>query len=149
MSEEEKVYVTEIITDPEVLNASPNTDGSVPEIPVRIEKHGNADHKTETRIFSREIHESFCDEPTCEFYKKHAAQGHCGKDEAEDMRIYDLIDRREAELEKDWNECYASDPEGSKSAYITAMLNWSLGLDECIKLRAENARLKNKLGEYK
>src|SRR3990167_5819857 len=34
-------------------------------------------HQMETRIFAREIHESFCCQPKCRYFGKHAQQGVC------------------------------------------------------------------------
>lgn len=120
------------------------------ETPIKVIKNDapNA-HKTETRIFAREIHETFCDEPECKFYGKHAAPGLCYSWEEEgDEGIWKRIERKEVLLNEEWAEFYAKSPEDARSAYITAMLNWDLGIIETIRLRKENAELKLKLGLY-
>lgn len=38
---------------------------------------GTGRHKTEQRVFARNIHESFCIQPGCRFRGKHSVQGVC------------------------------------------------------------------------
>lgn len=155
--DEKKPYISEVITDPEILKTKPNTDCISEEIPVRVEVHGNEAHKTETRIFRRDIHESYCAQPDCEFFGKHTSQGNCysSTDDDGSEAWFNRYERRTEALEKELvemrNECktpeeYLDYLEGS---WVYDKMCWDNTLDECIQLRAENARLKNKLGEWK
>ncbi len=155
--EDDRPYITEIITDPEFLKLKPDTDGTKPTYPVRIQKHGNETHKTETRIFAREIHESYCDEPSCEFYGKHASQGHCWiASDLTELRLDKAIDRAEEEAKEAIAELDSFRPESDKeyiaelkSHLICEYLNDSMQWEEQLRLRMENAKLRLKLGIYK
>jgi hypothetical protein len=50
------------------------------EVPIRVVTYPeSADHPhhTETRVFAREIHESYCADPSCRFFGRPAVQGQC------------------------------------------------------------------------
>jgi hypothetical protein len=47
------------------------------EKPIKIIPNTWAKHKSETKVFSREIHENFCMQKGCRFYGRHAQQGIC------------------------------------------------------------------------
>ena len=145
-------YISEIITDTSVLAAK----GDEGEVPIRIEKHGNGAHKTETRIFARQIHEHFCDQPDCQFYGKHASQGNCwdatDPEEKQHPHYLDYVEH----VANEWIEHYRKDRRSDadyigdlEGALFCNVMNYHLTLDECVRLRAENARLKIRLGEYK
>lgn len=151
-SNNEKPYTTEVIIDPEVLKSSQSEDdyGTL----VRIAKHGNQSHKTETKIFAREIRETYCDQSDCEFYGKHAAQGVCFETDVWDpwYNRYELIIKQSEEGLAEV-EAHHSSPEELleylKSMYVYMQANWDNTLNECVRLRAENAKLRLKLGDYK
>lgn len=151
--ENEKPYISEIITDPEILKTKvdDNSYGTL----IRIEKHGNAKHKSESRIFNREINESYCDEPACEFYNKRTSQGNCwDATDPEEKKFHHYIDYSEDSAEsylKELKEITKPEEyvEHLESSLVCNWMNYTFTLDECIRLRAENARLKLRLGEYK
>ena len=133
-------------------------------LPFKVVKHAGSkgeSHRTETRYFEQKYRmESFCDEPGCKFYGKHAAQGVCyGKDSYGDM------DSRH--LDKIWKYCEEWLDEDKKSklkngiksqkawvehlegALVCARVNECFTLNELIYLRAQNAKLRLQLGKYK
>lgn len=108
------------------------------------------DHKT--RQAPREYTETICDESTCEFYGQHAVQGLCFSSDPE------IVDRHKLELHESNSEDdlarirlehYKDDPEEYirwiEAHYLCSEVNWAMTLDECIRLRAENALLKKRL----
>jgi hypothetical protein len=108
-------------------------------------------HNCETRVFAREIHETFCDDKKCKFYKQHAQQGicHTNKPDAIDWdRVEKINNSYDEELEyfrKKYNgKEYVS---WLESMYICTSVNWQFTLDELIRLRRENALLKLKTKE--
>ncbi len=109
-----------------------------------------SDHKTEKR--QREIDEHFCVEPGCEFEGRHAQQGVCHTTETDVADIDKLYSVAES-FAKDLREFHKVHYGGDKDEYISylesvyecAMLNWTFGLDEMIRLRKENAQLKLRL----
>ena len=111
-----------------------------------------SDHKRVNK--PREIDEWFCDEPTCEFYGRNSQQGVCHTTESEfvDMdRLAEHAQQSAEETLKMRREHYPTDAEyipWLEAHYECAMINWTFSLDECIRLRVENARLKLKLEAY-
>jgi hypothetical protein len=152
--EEHKPYVSGIITDPEVLKTK--VDDIDDEIPERIEKHHNSKHHTETRIFLRHIHEHFCDQPDCEFFGKRAAQGICWETtDPEEAKHEHYLDYAEAKAESQmkWTREHRAESDKEyiddlESQLICEILNHEFTLDECIRLRIENAKYRIKLGEW-
>ena len=151
-------YVTEVITSGAQLSFFPNLDGVEPEYPIRIEKHGNLAHKTQTHIFAREIHETYCDQPDCKFYGKHAAQGHCWiASDITELRMDKALDFIEKQNEGYLKELQdlrktKSDEEYIKTLEDHMICDWimaDLAWEEQLRLRKENAELKLRLGEYK
>ena len=121
--------------------------------PIKIIKH-KGQHKTETRVFPREIHENFCVDSKCKFKGQHAVQGVCFQDKA-DVSDWKKIEKEEKRIDdelryfrKKFNVDKMKDPkeyiEWLESMYTTAQMNWAFVLDEVIRLRRDNALLKTK-----
>ena len=109
-----------------------------------------ADHKTETR--KREFEESICQEPDCEFYGLHAQQGICHSAEPEVSASTEKLLQVAESFATDLRQIRSLESFQDKDEYIRwleamyecAMMNWTFGLDECIRLRAELALLKKR-----
>lgn len=121
------------------------------ETPVKVIKHDATDgdgHKRETRVFARNIHETFCDYKRCKFFGKPAVQGVCFSDKP-DITDWNRVDKLEKEQEdelkyfrKKYNgEAYV---QWLESMYLCSSVNWRFTLDELIRLRRDNALLKLK-----
>lgn len=124
------------------------------ERPVRIITYKGR-HKTELRVFRRDIHESYCAQPDCQFFGKHSAQGICHTKLKGFPAQY--FDRLFASA-RSTVEFYRAQYKGKSRAQwvkfleglvITTQCNWTSCLDELIRTRAVNAKLNNKLGTYK
>lgn len=120
--------------------------------PVRVIKYkpkkGGDGHARETRIFAREIHETFCDDKKCKFYGKHAQQGVCHTDKP-DLIDWDRIADHEKSQEKElayFKKLYKGKEyvRWLEAMYESAMLNWRFTLDDLIRLRRDNALLRLK-----
>lgn len=127
------------------------------EKPIRIVKyrHGRK-HKTEGRVFVREIHESYCVQKGCKFYGKRSAQGICDTRDTFYGGSFAYIDKMEKRIVEELKEAkkhFGKEPKKwvryLESQHICDSMNTAFTLDELIRLRAENARLKLKAGEYK
>lgn len=109
------------------------------------------EHKRERR--PRTIEEDYCVHLDCEFFGKRAESGVCFNQTREERtwdRIHQLSLQTAVELNKiRAGEC--SDREEYirclESMYETAMMNWMSQLDECVCLRLQNRRLRERLGE--
>ena len=122
------------------------------EKPVRTVKHkpkkGDG-HNRETRIYAREIHETFCDDKKCKFYGQHAQQGICHTDKP-DLVDWDRIAKHEKEQEDEltyFRKKYKGNGyvKWLEAMYSCASVNWRFTLDDLIRLRRDNALLKLKL----
>ena len=129
-----------------------------PEKPLRVIPNKNRKHKTETRIFAREIHESFCAQPGCRFHGKPSVQGVCHSTERFDgerdiIRWFMLKAKQHAKDRTYFHKLFAGKPERYiahlEAHYESAMMNWSLGIEELVKLRRENAILRDKLERHR
>lgn len=105
------------------------------------------DHRREAR--PREYLEYFCAEPSCEFFGKPTQQGICHTretDVADIDKLYKVAEDFANELADFYRPRYGADKDEYiahlESLYECAMLNWTFGLDEMIRLRKENALLK-------
>ena len=110
---------------------------------------GVSDHKREIR--TREISDDHCAEPNCEFYGKSRQQGVCFSqpDDARDWdRIFEASKQHSDEMLAIRRSEFADKPseyiEYLEAMYECAMMNWGSTLDECICLRVENRRLKER-----
>jgi hypothetical protein len=135
------------------------------EKPIRIEPSKGRKHPSETRVFAREIHESYCADKKCKFYGKRAVQGVCFTTEnSNDSADWSYVDGVMQQGEDFLTEIRANFKAKGKSvaaartaakaylAYLESnfVCNWSnsqFALDELIRLRSENAILKNLVGE--
>ena len=100
-------------------------------------------HRTEQR--PQGITQTFCVEPGCPYEGKTAVQGKCFSSESE---IVDLekFERSEIQLESELADLRdgKSDEEYIRlleAYYMTAALNLTLTLDECVQLRLKNREL--------
>ena len=94
--------------------------------PIRVRRYKSDGHQMETRIFAREIHESFCCQPKCRYFGKQAHEL------VEEMR----------EISKGWSA--AKRIEYLERHIECEWMNYMFTLDECIRLRAMVADLKLK-----
>jgi hypothetical protein len=127
--------------------------------PISIRKFKATDgHRIESRTYRRDIIETFCNEPRCKFYKKHAAQGIChsrdsltGLSEKDLKMVYEnsrkvleefrLLHKRRMSTKKYMDLL--------ESRMVTDWMNQTFTLDELVRTRAEMSRLKLKLGKYR
>lgn len=111
-------------------------------------------HKTELR--ERPISESFCAQTGCRFRGKRVQQGVCYDSVPETKRdniFVAEISAISARMGAERDEIRKSHYKGKdrewirwlEGMYECAMLNWHLGTNETVRLRAENAILKDKL----
>lgn len=107
-------------------------------------------HATTER--TREVREKLCDEPTCEFRGEPAVQGVCHSTEGE-IADWEKLEKAEREIEAQLVDMRreATDLDDyvrSLEAYYTSVaINWDMTLDECIRLRRENALLRRSVGD--
>ena len=126
------------------------------EKPVKIIP-GTGKHKTETRVFARNIHESYCVHKSCKFFGQPAQQGVChttttfaGDDDwtyiehAEKLGEIHLAHLRETR-KKYGTQKYIRRLEGEM---VCAWINTISSLDELIYLRREVALLRHRLGKH-
>jgi hypothetical protein len=124
------------------------------EKPIKIIQ-GTGKHKTETRVFARNIHETYCVQKGCRFCGQHAAQGVCHTvlDRVEQSYI-DYVEKIATEHLDSIRKQYKNK---SRKDYIQYLennifcdwMNAEFGLSQLVHLRAENAVLKNRLGRKK
>ncbi len=105
-------------------------------------------HKREIRVFARNIHETFCNYKRCKFYGKPAQQGVCYSvkpdlvdwdriakfEQAQDEELKYLRKKYKGREYVKWLE----------ALYSCAMVNWTVALDEAVRLRRDNALLRAK-----
>jgi len=135
------------------------------EVPIKIIP-GKGMHKTETRVFARNIHEAYCIQPGCKFKGKKAQQGVCHTTKPWVGGKWDYLDAVFVEAGKAAKELLASSKKYSKSHkdYVKNLeehiavdwVNTIFHIDGMIRmrrevalLRVENERLKAKLKERK
>lgn len=124
------------------------------EKPIHIIRRKNS--HTETRVFRRDIHESYCAKKSCKFYGKHAAQGICwpaldkGFPHGYFDRLYETSKESiELQLAQLKNKPKSYQFEAMKQAAICSSMNHRSCLDELIKLRIENAKMRIELGKWR
>jgi hypothetical protein len=127
------------------------------EKPIKVMKYpakrGAKRHDIETRVFAREIHETFCTDKKCEFYGQHAVQGVCYSNKP-DVIDWKRVEKQEKQLEEELayikkkykGKAYLS---WLESMYHCAQMNWTFTLDELIRLRRDVALLKLQLKKRK
>lgn len=109
---------------------------------------------TETRIFARKIRESWCAKKGCRFYGKHAVQGVChttrsfaGDDYSYWEHLEVLVGNHVTHLrEKILAKMTPKERERRLLSEVSCALMNAWGtLDECVRLRRDNAILQDKL----
>jgi hypothetical protein len=118
------------------------------EQPVKVQPYETEGHKLERRIFNREIHETYCADDACEFKGQPAAQGVCHTQQpyAFHWESFIKVEKESEEELKSMRERAASTEEyieTLESQYICQQMNQWSTLDELVRLRAENRKLKN------
>lgn len=123
----------------------------VKEKPVRVIASGKGKHKTETRVFARDIHEDFCVQPGCKFEGEHAVQNVCHTQTtfngSEDWSYIDAAIRsgeeHVANLKK-YCKTKAAYVHRLESELTVAWINTITTLDELVQLRGRIALLEKK-----
>jgi hypothetical protein len=126
------------------------------EKPVKVikEKKYRGSHRMETRVFARNIHEHYCVEKGCKFYGKPAVQGHCHTTTTfVDGADWGYIDRAEKFAEQELKEAKKSYKGKAllrylESAYVCRWLGQVNSLDSLIRLRRENALLRDRVEKF-
>ena len=124
------------------------------EAPISVKQHRSEGHSLETRVFERKILETFCVQPRCEFRGKRAAQGVCYDRKSLSGQKFKYLDATEKYAVENLQEARKAHRGQSdrkwvtnlESHFITHEMNQIFSLDELVRLRAENARLRSKLG---
>ena len=108
-------------------------------------KHKKHRHKTEQVTESKDITRTVCRQPGCRFRGQTAVGGHCFDNRGEIVEWAKLA-KIERELTADLRAMRRREGKDYartlESHYVSAMMNWDIVLDECIRLRGENARLR-------
>lgn len=123
------------------------------ERPVSVVPGKNKKHKTETRIFARNIHETFCVHPGCKFEGEHAAQNVCHTlttfEGSMDWSYMDSViaagEKYVTEIRKISKKQSRTDKEYIKrleSELACMWMNSICGLDQLVRLRGEVATLR-------
>lgn len=127
----------------------------VQEVPIEVKPYESEGHKLETRVFARQIHETYCAQERCEFYGRHAAQGICwGSPDAAEVKYLERREKESDDMLAEMREIRDQQKMDNK-AYIDYLeshlycdwMNQQFTLDECVRLRAENAKLRLKAGQ--
>lgn len=126
-----------------------------PEKPIKVVKYpakkSARRHGIETRVFAREIHETFCTQKNCEFFGQHAQQGICysNKPEVIDWKRVEKQEQQLAEelayIKKKYKGKGKEYVQWIESMYHCAQMNWTFTLDELVRLRRDIALLKVKV----
>jgi len=126
------------------------------EKPIKVVPSKGRRHKTETRIFARNIRELFCRQPGCKFKGKHAAQGVCHTTDTfaggADWKHMDAAFELGKKATDEVRRILRGNSAKHKIDYLLAMhesywVNNVFHLDEMVRLRRENALLKRKLNK--
>ena len=126
------------------------------EKPIEVRPFKSNGHMLETRIFKRNIHETFCVQPRCKFKGRHAAQGICHTSDTLSGLSYkhlETVEKRALESLAEMKEVHKVNG-GSwvkclESHLVCQFMNDFFTLDELVRLRMINANLRIKLGSYK
>jgi hypothetical protein len=125
------------------------------EKPFKVIPH-NGKHKTETRVFARNIHESFCRQPGCRFRGKPSVQGVCHTRETfeggTDWAYVDALiaggDRFVTELRASMARQKLTTKQRLSTAETHLACAWSNTIsttDELVRLRREVSLLRDRL----
>lgn len=103
-------------------------------------------HKTEQR--KAEYIETYCAHAGCNFEGQRAVQGTCYSNKGE-VLDWDLVDKAERDVAEELNKVKKEYGATSKkyirwleAMYECSMANWTITLDECVRLRRNVAHLK-------
>jgi hypothetical protein len=100
-------------------------------------------HEVEERTETREVVTRVCARKDCQFFGQEAQQGVCHTTDG-DLVEWATLDAHERELLdslRAMREREGEDYVGALEAhYVSAMMNWQLTLDECIRLRRDLAQ---------
>lgn len=104
-------------------------------------------HKIVERVEQRTVSKFICAQTGCQFKGKESVQGVCHGSKGE-IADFDKLDQLDAELTADLEQMREREWEDYVPAleahYISTMMNWTLCLDELIRLRRDNALLRAK-----
>ena len=120
------------------------------EKPLQVIPHGGK-HRTETRVFARQIHESYCAQKGCKFYGRHAVQGVCHTTKTFcDSFDWSYIDRAIAEGRRFVREARRLYKGRDYIRYLEALVesHWAnevCRLDELVRMRRNAALMEHKL----
>jgi len=118
---------------------------------------GKGKHRVETRIFARRIHESWCAQPGCKFRGQPAAQGIChttksfaGDDFSYEEHLSEMVEKHVEHLRKRYAKLSPAHKQRMwESEIACALLNSWFGTDELVRLRRDNALLRDKVRRMK
>lgn len=120
------------------------------EVPVRIVKHSDRKHRTESRIFQRDIWENYCTQVGCRFFGKRAVQGVCHTTapfaEGTSWDYVDKVEKAAHESLAEMRRMFKNKPRSEYIRYLESMhvceqMNTIFSLDELVRLRARLAVL--------
>lgn len=101
-------------------------------------------HAIITRTDQRPITTRICAQKGCKFFGKEAVQGVCHTTDG-DLVEWAKLDAHEKQLEAELSAMKKREGKNYVRAleayYLCTMMNWQLTLDECIRLRRDNAIL--------
>lgn len=104
-----------------------------------------AKHKVIERGVQRVIKTTMCAHPGCKWHGKDAQQGVCYSDEGE-VAEFAKLDAHERQLTAELAEMRKREGKQYVKAleayYVTAMMNWTIATDDCIRLRRDIAILR-------
>jgi len=121
---------------------------SVKIVPMR--KHRGS-HRMETRIFARNIHETYCREKGCKFHGKPAVQGHCHTTTTfmgdGDWSYIDRAERFASEELKAAKKAYRGREylRHLESCFVCGWINQINMLDNLVHMRREIALLRHRV----
>lgn len=99
-------------------------------------------HKTLRQTHQQPVTRTICVEKGCEFRGKDARQGVCYSNEGE-LADWVKLDSHEKQLVAELTAMKKREGKDYVRAleayYVTAMMNWQITLDECIRLRRDSA----------
>lgn len=122
---------------------------------------GKGKHKTETRVFARNIHEHFCAQKGCKFYGKHARKGICHTTKTfadhNDWTYIDVTIKAAEKAAKEQLTIYRKAYKDKPRAYLkrledqvfSAWLDNMFHMDEMVHTRRENTLLKHEVERLK
>jgi len=104
-----------------------------------------SDHKITKTTEQRDITKHICAQDNCIFFGRDAQQGVCYTSDGE-VAMFAALDKHERELEKELREMRQREGDDYVRAlevhYVTAMMNWRITTDDCVRLRRDLALAK-------